>query len=173
MKERVLILLGMFVVLVGCNRTKPQAPTRGAEPDTLLQTMIGIHQRLALEADEELAHYAAAHEGFVRDSTGIWMQVVLRNPQGDTLAEQYPVQIDYIMKTLDDSTQLGEGHKVVTLGKKEVPAALETAMRMMRDGEEAEVLAPWYQMYGREGKGKVEPYEQVLVRLKVELVKQK
>ncbi len=56
----------------------------------------------------------------------------------------------------------------VNVGKKEVIPAIEYALKQMRRGEKALLLAPWYTAYGAIGNEEVKPYTNLKIEIEVE-----
>ena len=58
--------------------------------------------------------------------------------------------------------KLKEEIKTNKLNKKELPTGLEEGLKLMRKGESARIIIPWYLAYGMQGNEEIPPYTSII-----------
>lgn len=151
-------------LLLSCQRTKPQAPSRHSEQDSTKIAMLLLTQRIAEEADRELTGYVSHSEAeYVLDNTGFWYRYITRSDE-NRLQKGEKTLIRAQVYAMDGKLLL-DSQEEVTVGKKETISAIDAMLRMMRKGEECELLVPWYMAFGATGSQDIPPYTNVKIEL--------
>lgn len=152
-KQLLYPILILGVCLMGCNRKRPQYPANKAVVDTTAVSLIEMNKLLVSSADKELAEYVAKlPEKYTWDEAGFWYRMIVHSNLPKIRADQ-EVTIHTRMSPLKSETFCEDAIQTVTLGKKQLPTALELMLTQMREGEQAHILAPWYLAYGQLGDG--------------------
>ena len=160
MKQIIVILL-FIISLVGCGKkVKPQQIANLKEQDTVAINLMLTNQILVEQTNDSLALYVAhCGKDFALHDNGFWYRYLKKNER-DSLHDEEIVAVDYQVFLLD-STLCADVAKQVRVGKKEVPDALDDALRMSRHGEQLEIIAPWYNAYGQKGTNRIPAYTNV------------
>ncbi len=163
----VLILGSWLLALTSCQRTKPQMPSnRAQEVDSTELRVALLAQRLVEEANTTLAHYVQGLDSaYVLELMGYWHRVPHRL-EGVKLQKNEKVLLHSKIYTLDGDL-LSDAEEVITVGKREVPTAVDKMLEQMRTGECASLLIPWYAAFGAAGNGIVPAYENVRIEIEV------
>ncbi len=169
-RNSVTILLGLIcgcLLGVSCQRTKPQLPSnRVQEVDSTELRMALLTQRLVEEANTSLAQYVQGLDSaYVLELIGYWQRVPHRL-DGAKLQKNEKVLLHSKIYTLSGELLL-DTEEVVTVGKREVPVAVDDFLVEMRAGECASLLIPWYAAFGAIGNENVPAYENVRIEIKV------
>lgn len=149
-------------LLLSCQRTKPQAPSRHSEQDSSRVAMLLVTQRLAEEADKELTQYAAQTNGeYTLDEYGFWYKYIKRT-NGSYWRKGEAVLIHTKIFSFTGALLL-DNQEQIEIGKGETIPAIEDMLLMMRRNEACELLIPWYLAFGASGNENVEPYTNVRI----------
>ena len=161
---------------MSCAKTAPQRPSQrsGQTPpvDTTLLAMMEVNGRLVEEADrivalwvqEQVHHFNLMECGawrIERDSLTSARAQHETNPQSkETWFIRWQVY------HLDGS--LAEDHEgTYTIGRAELPAAVDETVQQMIHSEKTTIIAPWYCVYGIKGSKHIQPYENVRIDIQL------
>lgn len=161
-----LIMCACF--LAACGKQKPQLPSnKQPEVDSVALAMIEMNQRLVQKANDELASYVVTSgQPYVQDDQGFWYMIT-RRTEGLMLQKEQTVTITQQVYLLD-GTLCEDMVMTLQIGKKQVPTAVESALLLLREGESASILAPWYLAYGQYGnEAKIGAYANVRFEISV------
>ena len=151
-------------LLVGCQRTKPQAPSHHTEQDSAKVAMLLITQRLAEEADKELTQYASqANDEYTLDDSGFWYKYK-RRTDGNYWQKGEKALIHTQTFSLDGELLL-DSKEQIEIGRGDVIPTSEDMLLMMRKNEASELLVPWYLAFGASGNENIAPYTNVRINI--------
>ena len=151
---------------------KPQRPSNSHEPDTAREAMLKGNQAFAEQAAGQLREWAQAINDtltgqrlFELHENGCWIRV-MSTGEGEPATEGQMVEIAYTLELPDESIA-EEREMSVKAGRKQTLDAIDYALTLLPPDSEAEILAPWQLLYGRQGSENVPPYSQARIRLKI------
>ncbi len=162
------LLLGAWLLIpTSCQRTKPQSPSnRAQEMDSTEMHMALLTQRLVEEANASLVQFVQGLDSaYVLERFGSWHRVTQR-VKGERLQKDDKVLLHSQTYTLQGDL-LSDTEDVVTVGKREVPVAVDRLLTEMCAGESASLIVPWYAAYGATGNEVVPAYTNI--RIEIEL----
>ncbi|HBZ34595.1 MAG TPA: hypothetical protein DEO38_05805 [Bacteroidales bacterium] len=157
-----------------CKKVAPQSPSNKSVPDSATASVLELNQRLAAEADKEInaiaerlndSLSALGSSLYQRHEQGYWVRVINAG-EGDTLAFDEHATIEYAIR-LTDGTMAEQTSREITVGRKEVPDAIDITLTRLRHGAHADIIAPWALLYGRMGTEKIPPYSQAIIALTI------
>ena len=164
MRNNILILL-VFAALIGCQKTKPQMPNKlhATKEDSAAVALVMMNQRLAEQTDKELLEYVKQHdpETFVAGVQGYWYKKIVKT-DAHVIKEDMSPDVRLIISTLDGK-MLIDSRQIVNFSDNDLIVPIRDVLLMMRIGEQAEVLIPWYAAYGTTGNQFVPPYANIKV----------
>lgn len=174
--RQIVHLLWVVLILGSCNPA-PQRARRLHDNETtdstlLRQMQLNIHMadiadRECLRAikQDSLHHYTL-------DDYGFWFTRT-RNAHGDSIHTGDNVSLQLRIYDLrgaqPDSTRLiADVHDHFTVGADNLPAAISRTLLQARQGEEYQLIAPWYTAYGVEGTTLIPPYTNLRIFLNIQ-----
>ena len=156
-----LLLLGVFA----CRKTPPQSPSNKNVPiDSLAEAMTAINQNLATREDSIIGEYVKKNlPNFQKSHFGFWFHfdAATQNPQ---INDSDIVDIDYQLFNFENKLLFQENIKT-KINKNSLPKGLEQGILMMRRGESATFIVPWYLAFGMRGNDKVPPFTSVIYKV--------
>lgn len=161
-------LLLLSVVFFACTRPAPQIPANKPDADDSLgMAVVQANEKLIIAEDSLVNVYAnKSDSGFSRHKSGFWYKINHSTHQ-QFLKANGKYRIQYSVYSLDNKYLLNET-KWVETGKRQIIRGLDEALLLMRRGEKATLIIPWYLAYGLKGDLKtVSPYTSVKVYLYV------
>jgi FKBP-type peptidyl-prolyl cis-trans isomerase len=156
-------------LLSSCKRhVAPQLPSnKGIEVDSVEINLIKINENLAQREDSVLQVFL--HEtdtSFVKHKLGFWYKIEKRTKNSQLSNNDFADF--YCQLFLLDGKQVKEERINVQLGKKMLTKGLESGLLLLRKGETATFVVPWYLAFGMKGNGaEVPPYTSVIYRVKI------
>ncbi len=153
--------------LLGCNKTKPQAPAnRKTEVDSTQMAMMLLTQRLVDEAITEVNSYILTLDSaYVQTPSGCWVRHVTKQ-EGDTLTKGQHVRLHSIVSTLKGETLI-DAENAIQVGSNEVVNAVDDVLLNCRYGERVSIIAPWMSAFGAAGNERVPGYTNVRIELEI------
>lgn len=129
--------------------------------------MLTLNRELALKEDSMLQDFAGNNEVELKKTEfGFWYNIE-NEYKGEHLKEKDNCRIRYKMRLLD-GTLLEENEIEFTIGKKEIIVGLEEGLKLLRKGESATFVIPWYLAYGMKGNDVlVPPYTSLVYEVEV------
>ena len=161
-------LLFVFVLLLSCNRQKPQLPAnKGNVTDSSAVSLLTINQNLAKKEDVYLQKFALQQDKtFKRNELGFWYKIN-HSGSGSGIKDSTVCKISFSLSTLNGK-ELQKEIKQVAIGKKQVVTGLEEGLKLMNKGDSAIFIIPWYLAYGMKGNEPlIPPYTSVIYKIKV------
>lgn len=178
--DKIVIVLAVVALVIGCRRTAPQRPSQrnGVRVETAADTaalaLLSASQRLADAADREVARYVrtrgeeAGQTGetmlFAQSEVGSWERWIVRTDEGNTPQKNEEWTLRMVVTGLD-GTMLLDSEATYRIGREELPRAVEEAVAEAHHGDELEIVCPWYTAYGAMGNEYIEAYQNVIIQL--------
>lgn len=158
-------LLLLTLLLMGCNKSPQPVRHLGAEsqPDSMLMAQLYFNQRMTDEADKQCLEYVK-HDTlhtYAQDEFGFWYTLLYQTTQ-DSLQKGRYVDIHIQIYELNDSL-IADVKENLQIGGGELPVAINRALHNLRQGEQIQIIAPWYMAYGVEGTSIIKPYSNLRI----------
>ena len=162
-------VIGLLLLLVGCNKTPQPVRHLGNEtqPDSLLMAQLYFNQRMINEADKQCLEYIK-HDTlhtYAQDEFGFWY-TILQHTNLDSLQKGQHLDMHIQIFELNDSL-IADIKENLQIGGGELPMAINRALNQLRQGEQVQIIAPWYTAYGVEGTAIIKPYSNLRIVVKV------
>ena len=153
--KQISIFVFILVLLCGCGGQGPQRPSqrKGEKPkeDTTQLALMEMTLRMAEAADKAVEQAVQAQEEpFALYEAHAWIHLF------------DPGRTEEPTKLLEDTKG------TYTLGKNELPHAVDQNLREMHPGAKMRMFAPWYTAFGQQGTTHVPPFENVIIDLEIE-----
>ena len=154
----------LMMLVTGCNKSPQPVRRLGDEkPDSLLMAQLYFNQRMISEADKQCLEYIKwdTLHSYVQDDFGFWYTILQRTAQEPLQKGQYAdmhIQLyelnDSLVADIQESLQVGSG---------ELPVAINRTLNNIRQGEQVQIITPWYAAYGVEGTSIIKPYSNLRI----------
>jgi len=164
------ILLGLLlsIVLCSCKKTQPQLPANKiVENNEDAQTLLEINKKLALREDSLLKIVVNKKDkSFVKSELGFWYKITNKT-NGSLPKNNEQCEINYALKLLSGRVVLKESKKIV-IGKKDIVPGIEEGVKLLKKGERATLIIPWYLGYGMTGLDElIPPYTSLICEVEL------
>lgn len=159
-----IISIGLF----SCKKPSPQLPAnKVVENDMSEIALLDINKNLALKEDSLLEILAIkTDKAFKKSEIGFWYRID-KKTSGKQLEIHDSCEISFKLKLADGNLVL-EDNKIVTIGKKQVVRGLEEGLKLLRKGESATFIVPWYLGYGMNGlENLIPPYTSLIFEVSI------
>lgn len=163
----------IFIISVGlfsCKKPSPQLPANKViENDVNGIALLDINKNLALKEDSLMEILAIkTDKAFKKSDIGFWYKID-KKTSGKQLEINDTCEISFKLKLADGNLVL-EDNKVIKIGKKQVVRGLEEGLKLLRKGESATFIIPWYLGYGMNGlENLVPPYTSLIFEVSIKL----
>lgn len=154
-------------IFPACKRPVAQWPSnKTTVVDSTALWLQTYNRLLANEEDSLLLEYATRQpEPYKKSATGFWFHI---EPTGEgkpaaVSGNDSVVFVSYQILDLAGNRLETASERRIRLGKKEVPAGLEEAIKMARSGQSARFIVPSYLMYGTHGTAHIPPQTPLLI----------
>ena len=154
----------LMLLVTGCNKSPQPVRRLGDEkPDSLLMAQLYFNQRMISEADKQCLEYIKwdTLHSYVQDDFGFWYTILQRTAQEPLQKGQYAdmhIQLyelnDSLVADIQESLQVGSG---------KLPVAINRTLNNIRQGEQVQIITPWYAAYGVEGTSIIKPYSNLRI----------
>ena len=129
--------------------------------------LLNINQIITQKEDSILFQYVSTGDSvFQKSDIGFWYRISTRTDK-QQIIEKSVITVSYQLFSLEGDL-LTEETKTVEIGKKQLPTGLEEGLKLMRKGETATFIVPWYLAYGMKGNDVVPPYISVIFSTKTD-----
>lgn len=161
----------IFIISVGlfsCKKPSPQLPAnKVVENDINGIALLDINKNLAIKEDSLLEILAiTTDKAFKKNEIGFWYKID-KKTNGKQLEINDTCEISYQMKLTDNKVVLVD-NKIITIGKKQVVTGLEEGLKLLRKGESAIFIVPWYLGYGMNGfENLIPPYASLIFEVRI------
>ena len=168
---RLIIGIGL-ALLISCSHQPPQRPSQRKgetpQPDSTQLALLQLNKDLAESADKQLLQLVQTQdESYALYEGGAWVTVL---DQGDTdspTPRQGEKRVIH-MKVYDlNGHLLQDSEGTYTIGKYELPVAVDLNIGEWHQGTRIKMFAPWYSAFGMQGTKEIPPYENVMIELEL------
>lgn len=167
MKTKISIVSIIIVFFyVSCQRPAPQLPANKSEDiDSTEMRLLKLNEKMILSEDSLIRDYVEnANANYLKHELGFWYKIEKTDLENDAQANQQ-CNVLYRIYTLKNTLLLEQNESII-IGKKQLPTAMEEALKMMRKGAKIDLIIPWYLAYGMKGNGnEIKPYTSLVVNL--------
>lgn len=129
--------------------------------------LLDINKKLTVKEDSLLQVLALEMgNSFEKSELGFWFRID-KKTDGEELKTKESYTIHYKLMFTDRNVILEE-NKDLTIGKKQVVTGLEEGLKLLRKGEKATFIIPWYLAYGMNGlENLIPPYTSLVCEVNV------
>jgi len=154
------------MLIISCGRQSPQLPSnKGNSIDKNAVSLLAINENLAKKEDAYLKKIALQKDkSFKKSEIGFWYSIdKLQN--GVQLKDSVNCRFKYTLFSLNGK-QLKNEEKQIVIGKKQVVVGLEEGLKLMKKGENATFIIPWYLAFGMKGdEPLIPPYTSLIYKV--------
>jgi len=163
-----ILLFSLFIALLfglglnACKKHPAQFPSNKiVDKDSTEQSLIEMNKAMTLREDSLIQEFINKQSVVFRKiPSGIWYRIQ-KTTKLDSIKNDSIISFSYIVYSLE-GVKLKEGIKTNQFNKKELPAGLEEGLKLMRKGESARIIIPWYLAYGMQGNEEIPPYTSII-----------
>ena len=171
--NRTMVRLGALLLLlsglIGCNNSPHPVKFLGKdkEPDSLILAQMKFNQRMVNAAAVQCLAYVQEDGGkqYAQDEAGFWYTKVVKTDL-DSLRKGEQVDMHIQIYELNDSL-VADVKENFQIGQAGLPMAILRSLRMMRHGEQMQIITPWHAAYGVEGTVLIKPYSNLKIVVSV------
>lgn len=165
---KILIIFGV-VLLVGCKPAPQQVRHLGEEKvDSLMLMQMEFNNQMTAAADRQCLEFVQKDSAtaYAQDEYGYWYAKSIASI-GDSLKAGQNVMLHLEVSELNGDL-LADVKRQTKVDSGDLPLAINQVLKMMREGEQMVIVAPWYTAYGVEGTELVKPYANLKIVVNVE-----
>jgi len=165
---KIFIILFFCFLIFSCHKQSPQLPSnKGVEKDQNGESLLAINENLAIKEDGLLRKFALQQKKtFKRSDLGFWYRID-QPGNGTKITDSVSCRVSYRLLSLDGK-ELERDVKQVIIGKKQVVTGLEEGLKLLKKGDSATFIIPWYLAFGMKGNEPIIPgYTSIVYRIKV------
>ncbi len=147
----------------------PQLPAnKGVVKDEKSIALLNVNKELAIKEDSILSAYVKISKSdYSKSELGFWYKIDTKS-EGELISKQEECEFTYTMSDLSGNILEKDRIKIL-FGKKQTITGLEEGLKLLKVGETATFVIPWYLAYGMKGKaGIVKPYTSVVYNITTE-----
>ena len=171
--NRTIVRLGALLLLlsglIGCNNSPHPVKFLGKdkEPDSLILAQMKFNQRMVNAAAVQCLAYVQEDSGkqYAQDEAGFWYTKVVKTDL-DSLCKGEQVDMHIQIYELNDSL-VADVKENFQIGQAGLPMAIVRSLKMMRHGEQMQIVTPWHAAYGVEGTALIKPYSNLKIVVSV------
>lgn len=171
--NRTMVRLGTMLLLLagllGCNKSPQPVKFLGEdkEPDSLILAQMKFNQQMVNAASVQCLAYVQEDGGkqYAQDEAGFWYTKVVKTDL-DSLRKGEQVDMHIQIYELNDSL-VADVKENFQIGQAGLPMAILRSLRMMRHGEQMQIITPWHAAYGVEGTALIKPYSNLKIVVSV------
>lgn len=165
-KRKSILLLSLITVLTlviaGCKHDESKK-TRAKLSD---EQLVNVNRELVIKERERIESYIS-RKGLDMEMTdaGIWYSITA-NGEGDRLGGGDRVRLEYTCSLLDGTLCYSSdinGDMIITIGKSDIPAGLDLALRLLNTASRALIILPSNMAFGLVGDGDRIPARAALI----------
>ena len=160
-------LVVCLAVCSGCGRVRPQGAANKPQTDSTAIALMELNMQLAGEADQMLVDSVKASGlPYVLDLRNFWYCLTPAT-DGEPLQDGMRVEYSATIRDLRSGALIEDVTEEVEVGKQQALRAIDYVFPLMRERQQATILAPYYDAYGRDGNEAVPPLTNVKIQLYV------
>jgi len=171
--NRTMVRLGALLLLLsgllGCNKSPQPVKFLGEdkEPDSLILAQMRFNQQMVNAASVQCLAYVQGdkEKQYAQDEAGFWYTKVVKTDL-DSLRQGEQVDMHIQIYELNDSL-VADVKESFKMGQASLPMAILRSLKMMKHGEQMQIVTPWYAAYGVEGTTLINPYSNLKIVVSV------
>ena len=171
--NRTMVRLGTMLLLLagllGCNKSPQPVKFLGEdkESDSLILAQMKFNQQMVNAASVQCLTYVQEDGGkqYAQDEAGFWYTKVVKTDL-DSLRKGEQVDMHIQIYELNDSL-VADVKETFQIGQAGLPMAILRSLKMMRHGEQMQIITPWHAAYGVEGAALIKPYSNLKIVVSV------
>lgn len=164
------LLMGFIAGMAfsSCKRPAAQYPSNKVQStDSTTVSVLEINRILAQREDSLILDLVSQQTvPFKHTNSGLWYYIE-QNTQLNTLKNDSSITFTYTAYSINGEKIKSE-KKQITFGKKEIPNGLEEGLKLLRKGDKARFIIPWYLAYGMKGNDEIPPYTSLVYQVQVD-----
>lgn len=164
-----LAILFATTLLVACQPQPQKARhlSQTQELDSVLLKQMEFNTHMAEAADKVcLAWVQADSLKYTMDDLGFWYTKTIK--KGNEVVEKgQEVTLHIQIREVNGKLLSDVKHQYV-VGNGELPTAIRRILKIMGQGEQMQIVTPWYAAYGVEGTSIIKPYSNLIILLTIE-----
>ena len=165
--KRLTILLMLAVLAAGC-RQVPVVDVEAPKGDTLKENLINANRYIAQGEETQIEAYMERRGWQMQRLVGGARVMETKVGEGEKIDYEDTVVVDYDLEAISGTRIYSAVSDTVVVGRLQPTRGLDAALRTLRRGSEAIVIAPSEQAYGVVGDGDRIATRMILIyRLKV------
>ena len=164
-------ILFVFIIcflLNSCKKPSPQLPSnKGITTDNSSVNLQNINKVLAAKEDSALEVFVSKkHKTFKKNEIGFWYKID-KSGNGTEIKDSETCRFKYKLELLNGKV-IQEDEKQITIRKRQVIIGLEEAIKILKRGDKATLIIPWYLAYGMTGNEPlVPPYTSLIYEINI------
>lgn len=171
MSKKISLFFVVVCVFLGmsCTKFQPQQPLYKGQVrvDSAKIRQINFNEDMAKQADVEIRHFVKnSTDRYTRLNCGAWLKDIEPDSLATPVTTEENIKVQMRISTLkrDPITRY---EKTCRLDKNDLPIAVNEVLATMLRGVEMELVVPWYAGFGVSGNEKIEPYENIIIKVKI------
>ena len=158
----ILTFVSLCSCLASCHRQRPQLPSNKRSEDTTAVALINARRQLVEATDREITQFMTKQDStFVLNDLGFWYQITSRSSLPRFLNNE---SVELSLREYDlQGRLLSDIHTTIVIGKRQETLVVDEALLLMRHGEKARIIAPWYLAYDQAGNDIIPPYTNLII----------
>jgi len=165
------ILFLVLLFLTSCRKTAPQLPSnKGTEVDSDAVAMVKVNENLAEKENQALEEYVKKTGiKYTKSGIGFWFKRD-KTSNGQLVVDSLTYHFSLTTLALNEKV-IKKEEITARPDKKTIPVGLAEGLKLMKEGESATFIVPWFLAYGLKGDaGNIKSYQSFI--FKVEGLKQ-
>ena len=162
-------LLLLLFGLLGCNKSPQPVRFLGEdkEPDSLILAQMKFNQQMVNAASVQCLAYVQEdkEKQYAQDEAGFWYTKVVKTDL-DSLRQGEQVDMHIQIYELNDSL-VADVKESFQMGQASLPMAILRSLKMMKHGEQMQIVTPWHAAYGVEGTTLIKPHSNLKIIVSV------
>jgi hypothetical protein len=170
--KQISIFVFILVLLCGCGGQGPQRPSqrKGETPqhDSTQLALLQLNKDLAESADKQLLQLVQTQdESYALYEGGAWITILDRGDTDSPTPQRGEEWVIHMQVYDLNGKRLKDSEGTYTIGKQELPIAIEFSIREWHRGCRIRMFVPWYSAFGMQGTNDIPPYENVMIELEL------
>jgi FKBP-type peptidyl-prolyl cis-trans isomerase len=164
---KLLFILSFCFLFSSCKKQAPQLPSnKGVKVDHNEESLLKINHQLTIKEDALLKKYAESKKTFKKNELGFWYKII-QSGTGSGIKDSSVCKISCKLRLLSGKIIKTEKSRFI-IGKKQQAVGLEEGVKLMRKGDSAVFIIPWYLGFGMKGdEPLIPPYTSIIYEIKL------
>ena len=166
---KIWVIVSLVLLMVACKPAPQQVRRLGEEKvDSLMLMQMEFNNQMTAAADRVCLEYVQKDSTirYAQDDFGYWYAKTITT-YGECLKTGQNIMLHLQVSELNGEL-IADVKQQMSVDSGDLPLAINQVLKMMREGEQMIVVAPWYTAYGVEGTKLVKPYANLKIVVEVE-----